>query len=150
MTKKKLPKTTYIIPVERLARQIYLVRGLKVMLDRDLAELYGVTTGNLNLAVRRNIDRFPEDFIFQLTKEELYNWRLQIVTSNSAAKMGLRRRPYAFTEQGVAMLSSVLRSDRAAEGGRNRWNAQGVAIGSFDNRSLEVGVVDTPSVEPKD
>ena len=99
MTKKKLPKTTDIIPVERLVRQIYLVRGLKVMLDRDLAELYGVTTGNLNLAVRRNIDRFPEDFMFQLTKEELNNWRLQIATSNSAAKMGLRRRPYAFTEQ---------------------------------------------------
>ena len=115
MTKKKLPKTTDIIPVERLVRQIYLVRGLKVMLDRDLAELYGVTTGNLNLAVRRNIDRFPEDFMFQLTKEELNNWRLQIATSNSAAKMGLRRRPYAFTEQGVAMLSSVLHSERAVQ-----------------------------------
>ena len=85
------------------------------MLDRDLAELYGVTTGNLNLAVRRNIDRFPEDFMFQLTKEEFDNWRLQIATSNSAAKMGLRRRPYAFTEQGVAMLSSVLKSDRAVQ-----------------------------------
>ena len=115
MTRKKSPKTTYIIPVERLTRQIYLVRGLKVMLDRDLAELYGVTTGNLNLAVRRNIDRFPEDFMFQLTKKELHNWRLQIATSNSAAKMGLRRRPYAFTEQGVAMLSSVLKSDRAVQ-----------------------------------
>ena len=115
MTKRKLPKTPHIIPVERLARQIYLVRGLKVMLDRDLAELYGVTTGNLNLAVRRNIDRFPEDFMFQFTKEELINWRLQIATSNSTAKMGLRHRPYAFTEQGVAMLSSVLHSERAVQ-----------------------------------
>ncbi len=96
------------MPVERLTRQIYLVRGLKVMSDRDLAELYGVTTGNLNLAVRRNIDRFPEDFMFQLTKEEFHNWRLQIATSNSAAKMGLRRRPCAFTDwSGFDMLSST-------------------------------------------
>ncbi len=82
------------------------------MIDRDLAELYGVTTGNLNLAVRRNIKRFPEDFIFKMSKEEVENWKLQFATSNSI-KMGLRKSPYAFTEHGVAMLSSVLNSDRA-------------------------------------
>ncbi len=80
------------------------------MLDSDLALLYGVETKVLVQAVKRNSDRFPEDFMFQLTKEELDNWRSQIVTSNPGAKMGLRRPPYVFTEQGVAMLSSVLRS----------------------------------------
>ena len=80
------------------------------MFDRDLAELYGVTTGNLNLAVRRNIKRFPEDFMFQLNKEEFKNLILQIATSSWG---GVRKLPYAFTEQGVAMLSSVLNSDRA-------------------------------------
>ncbi|MDA1315192.1 MAG: ORF6N domain-containing protein [Acidobacteria bacterium] len=115
MTKKGSPNTAYIIPVERLVRQIYLMRGQKVMLDSDLAELYDVPTKVFNQAVKRNLDRFPEDFMFQLTKEELANWRSQIVTSNPAAKMGLRRRPYAFTEQGVAMLSSVLHSDRAVQ-----------------------------------
>ncbi len=84
------------------------------MLDRDLAIHYGVETRVLNQAVRRNIARFPDDFMFQLTKEELGNWRSQIVMSNSA-KMGIRRRPYAFTEQGVAMLSSVLNSERAIQ-----------------------------------
>jgi hypothetical protein len=103
------------IPVERIERAILLVRGQKVLLDRDLAELYGVATKVLNQAVRRNRKRFPEDFMFQLSKEELENWRSQFGTSNSAAKMGLRRRPYAFTEHGVAMLSSVLNSDRAIE-----------------------------------
>jgi len=85
----------------------------KVVLDADLARLYGVATKVLNQAVRRNLKRFPEDFMFQLTKEEFENWRSQIVTSNPSAKMALRRRPYAFTEQGVAMLSSVLHSERA-------------------------------------
>jgi translation initiation factor 2 alpha subunit (eIF-2alpha) len=84
------------------------------MLDRDLAELYGVETKALKQAVRRNIKRFPHDFMFELTKEELKNWRSQFVTSNSI-KMGLRHSPMAFTEQGVAMLSSVLKSDRAVE-----------------------------------
>ena len=106
---------TNVIPGERIERVILLVRGQKVLLDRDLAELYGVATKALNQAVRRNRKRFPEDFMFQLSKEELGNWRSQFVTSNSAAKMGLRRRPYAFTEHGVAMLSSVLNSDRAIE-----------------------------------
>jgi len=82
------------------------------MLDRDLALLYGVETRALNQAVRRNIKRFPEDFMFQLTKEEMEIWKSQIVISNKE-RMGLRKRPYAFTENGVAMLSSVLNSERA-------------------------------------
>ena len=83
------------------------------MLDRDLAELYGVPTKVLNQAVKRNLDRFPGDFMFILTKEEAENWKSQFVTSNSKIKMGLRKRPSAFTEQGIAMLSSVLNSQRA-------------------------------------
>jgi ORF6N domain len=101
------------VPVELIARRIYLIRGCKVMLDSDLAELYEVPTRVLNQAVRRNLDRFPPDFMFQLTDEELTDWRSQIVMSNLGAKMGLRRPPYAFTEHGVAMLSSVLGSKRA-------------------------------------
>ena len=85
------------------------------MLDSDLAKLYEVPTKRLNEAVRRNSNRFPDDFMFQLTQEELANWRSQIATSNPAAKMGLRRPPYAFTEHGVAMLSSVLNSPRAVQ-----------------------------------
>lgn len=85
------------------------------MLDSDLAALYGVETKALNQAIRRNRERFPEDFMFQLSKEELEDWRSQFVTSNPSAKMGLRRPPYAFTEHGVAMLASVLRSKRAIE-----------------------------------
>jgi len=84
------------------------------LLDRDLAELYDVETKVLKQAVRRNIKRFPNDFMFELTKEEFENWRSQFVTSNSD-KMGLRYRPMTFTEQGVAMLSSILRSNRAIE-----------------------------------
>ena len=103
-----------MIPVEVIEKKIFLIRGQKVMLDRDIAEMYGVETKRLNEQVRRNTKRFPEDFMFQLSKEEFENWRSQIATSNSD-KMGLRRRPYAFTENGVAMLSSVLTSDRAIE-----------------------------------
>ncbi len=109
------PKHKSIIPVERIAGCIYLIRGKKVMLDADLAALYGVKTKAFNQAVLRNIRRFPEDFMFRLSKTELENWRSQIVTSNPAAKMGLRRQPYAFTEHGVAMLSSVLKSTRAVD-----------------------------------
>ena len=104
-----------LIPAERIEKAILLIRGQKVLLDRDLAELYEVPTKRLNEQVRRNLRRFPEDFMFQLSKEELENWRSQFATSNPTAKMGLRRPPYAFTEQGVAMLSSVLNSDRAVE-----------------------------------
>ena len=100
------------VPTERIEWSILLIRGQKVMLDRDLAELYGVGTRVLNQAVRRNIRRFPPDFMFQLSPEEFTKWRSQIVMSKRE-RMGLRRRPFAFTEQGVAMLSSVLNSDRA-------------------------------------
>ena len=97
--------------VESLIR---VIRGQQVMLDRDLAELYGVETRRLNEQVKRNIERFPEDFMFQLTKEEFENWKSQFATSNSIV-MGARKRPYAFTEQGVAMLSGVLKSSTAVE-----------------------------------
>lgn len=102
-----------LVPVERIEHAIYLVRGQKVMFDFDLAALYGVPTKALIQAVKRNPDRFPADFMFQLNKRELENWRSHFVTSNPGVKMGLRRPPYAFTEQGVAMLSSVLNSKRA-------------------------------------
>jgi len=105
---------THIVPIERVANKIYSIRKTRVMLDRDLAELYGVKTKALKQAVRRNITRFPEDFMFELTKEEFTNWRSQFVTSNHD-KMGLRYSPMVFTEQGVAMLSSVLNSDRAIQ-----------------------------------
>ncbi|MGZ3884973.1 MAG: ORF6N domain-containing protein [Bacteroidia bacterium] len=101
-----------LISEQRIVSKIYLMRGQKVMLDRDLAALYKVETKVLNQAVKRNISRFPEDFMFQLTAEELENWKSQIVTSNSE-KMGLRKLPFVFTEQGVAMLSSVLKSEIA-------------------------------------
>ena len=101
------------IPDEVITTKIYLIREQKVMLDRDLAELYGVETKYLKRQVKRNVDRFPEDFMFQLSDSEFKNWRSQFVTSNSSDKMGLRYRPFAFTEQGVAMLSSVLNSPRA-------------------------------------
>jgi hypothetical protein len=115
-----------IIPVERIEGAILLIRGQKVMLDTDLAALYGVSTKVFNQAVKRNNNRFPADFMFQLTWDEARNWRSQSVTSSSQDSKGLRSqnvtlkrgghlkyRPYAFTEQGVAMLSSVLRSERA-------------------------------------
>lgn len=103
-----------LVPAEVIAGKILFLRGEKVLLDRDLAELYGVKTRVLKQAVRRNKKRFPEDFMFELTKQEFEDWRSQFVISNSD-KMGLRYRPMAFTEQGVAMLSSVLKSDRAIE-----------------------------------
>lgn len=103
-----------IIPVERIEQSIYMIRGLKVMLDRDLAALYGVETRVLKQAVRRNADRFPDAFMFVLTGKEFINWRSQFVTSNSD-KMGLRHAPMAFTEQGVAMLATVLNSKRAID-----------------------------------
>ncbi|CAN5126461.1 ORF6N domain-containing protein [soil metagenome] len=97
-----------------LAHKIYFIRGQKVMLDRDLAELYGVETKALKQAIKRNRERFPSDFMFEMTVEEFANWRTQFVTSNSD-KMGLRYAPFCFTEQGVTMLSSVLKSKRAIE-----------------------------------
>ena len=105
---------TDIVSVENITSKIFMIRGYKVMLDRDLAELYGVETAQLKRAVRRNIDRFPHDFMFELNKKELDNWRCQFGTSNSI-KMGLRHPPMAFSEQGVAMLSTVLNSKRAIQ-----------------------------------
>ena len=97
--------------------KILTLRGIQVILDRDIAMLYGVETKVLNQAVKRNRERFPDRFMFQLTEEELGNWKSQIVTSNplleQTIRMGIRRAPYAFTEQGVAMLSAVLKSDVA-------------------------------------
>lgn len=109
---------------------IYFIRGRKVMIDRDLAMLYGVPTKVLNQAVKRNIDRFPSDFMFKLSKDEMniwisqtvisksvevVNWKSQIVTSNSNLKQSLRKQPLAFTEQGIAMLSSILNSKKAIQ-----------------------------------
>lgn len=117
-----------IIVEDKISQKIYLIRGQKVMLDRDLAVLYEVPTYRLNEAVKRNKKRFPEDFMFQLTKDESNSLRSQIVISNEKETISLRSqnailskkkydiyRPYAFTEQGVAMLSSILNSDRAIQ-----------------------------------
>ena len=101
-----------LIPIERIEQAILLIRGQKVMLDVDLAKLYGVTTFNLNKAVKRNLDRFPEDFMFQLNYQEVRNLIFQFGISSWG---GTRKLPRAFTEQGVAMLSSVLKSKRAVQ-----------------------------------
>ena len=110
-----MPKATALIPVERIEKAILLIRGHKVMLDSDLAILYGVTTKRLNEQVRRNLRRFPNDFMLQLTQKEAAFLRSQIATSKKRGRGGRRYLPYAFTEQGVAMLSSVLNSDRAID-----------------------------------
>ena len=109
MSKQKVS----IIPIERIERKIYIIRGEKVMLSHDLAKLYEVEHRTLNQAVQRNIDRFPDDFIFQLDDEEWKSLRSQIVTLKRGAHS--KYPPAAFTEQGVAMLSSVLRSERAVK-----------------------------------
>lgn len=102
--------------VELVQRKIFAIRDMRVMLDSDLAELYQVSTKNLNKAVKRNLGRFPTDFMLQLTLAEMENLRFQIGTSSSVQEHGGKRYlPYAFTEQGVAMLSAVLRSERAVE-----------------------------------
>lgn len=121
----KTKLTTTSLSVEVIERRIYLIRGLKVMIDFDLAELYGVPTKRLNERVARNKKRFPEDFMFRLTKEEAESLRSQSVISNadlrsqiatsSSGHGGRRYLPLAFTEQGVAMLSSVLNSEQAIE-----------------------------------
>ena len=103
-----------LIPIERIEQAIYFIRGEKVMLDRDLARLYGVTTSVLKRAVRRNIDRFPEDLMFVLSATEFHDWRCQFGTSK-ADRQGLRHPPMAFTEHGILMLSSVLNSKRAIQ-----------------------------------
>ena len=103
-----------MIPDESIISKIYLIRGKKVMLDRDLAELYGVETRALKQSVRRNLKRFPEDFMFEMTTKEFEIWRSHFVMSKSDI-MGLRHSPFCFTEQGVTMLSCILNSDRAIE-----------------------------------
>jgi S-adenosylmethionine synthetase len=103
-----------MISEEAISDKIYFIRNQKVMLDRDLAVLYGIETKRLKEQVKRNLSRFPEDFMFELTKDEFANWRSQIATSNSD-KIGLRYAPMAFTEHGVLMLSSVLNSDKAIQ-----------------------------------
>ncbi len=115
MKQKKRTSTTHLVPQETIESKILLLKSKKVMLDKDLARLYKVEPKYLKRQVRRNIDRFPSDFMFQLSKQEFKNWRCQFVTSKSADKMGLRYPPYAFTEPGVAMLSSVLNSKRAIQ-----------------------------------
>jgi hypothetical protein len=113
MTVKKSGKSAVVIPMERISQAIVLIRGQKVLLDSHLAELYEVDIKVLNQAVKRNIGRFPADFMFQLTIEEADSLRSQIVTLKSGRGHHRKYLPYVFTEQGVAMLSSVLHSDRA-------------------------------------
>lgn len=112
MASRKTSSSDSLIPLERITQSILLIRGQKVMLDSDLAELYAVETRALTQAVKRNIDRFPEDFMFQLSKQEFGYLRSHFVTSSWG---GRRYPPYAFSEQGVAMLSSVLRGKRAVQ-----------------------------------
>lgn len=110
----RMPGRAPVVPIERIAACIYLIRGHKVMLGSDLAALYGIATGNLNKAVKRNIERFPEDFMFPLKAEEHEALLFQIGIANRG-RGGRKTPPYAFTEQGVAMLSSVLRSPQAVQ-----------------------------------
>lgn len=114
MKSKEKPKLIVIIPDERIIGKIYYLRGKKVMFDRDLAVLYNVETRDLNKAVKRNIDRFPDDFMFQLSKDEFKILMFHFGTSKKG-RGGTRKLPFVFTEQGVAMLSSVLKSKRAIQ-----------------------------------
>ncbi len=111
----KNKSTEIIISDTQILERIFIIRGQKVMLDRDLAEMYEVETKVLIQSVKRNLKRFPDDFMFQLSREEWETLRSQIVTSKFEKRGGTQYLPYAFTEQGVAMLSSVLKSDRAIE-----------------------------------
>jgi hypothetical protein len=106
-------KSEVLLAEEALVDKIYFIRGEKVMLDSDLATLYGVETKHLKRQVKRNMERFPTDFMFELNAKEFENWRRQFGTSNFSNKMGLRYAPYAFTEQGVAQLSSVINGAKA-------------------------------------
>jgi len=110
----QMPSQNAIVPPALISQKIFFVRGARVMLDADLARLYGVATKNLNKAVKRNTSRFPSDFMFQLSPKELHSLGFQSGTSKPG-RGGRRYVPYAFTEQGVAMLSSVLRSSRAVQ-----------------------------------
>ena len=105
-----------MVDLQLIQSKIYEIRGHKVMIDRDLAELYQVTTGNLNKSVQRNIKRFPSDFMFQLTKEEFDQLKTNLIFQNGISNWGgTRKLPYAFTEQGLAMLSGILNSDTAIQ-----------------------------------
>ena len=105
-----------MVDLQLIQSKIYEIRGHKVMIDRDLAELYQVTTGNLNKSVQRNIKRFPSDFMFQLTKEEFDQLKTNLIFQNGISNWGgTRKLPYAFTEQGLAMLSGILSSDTAIQ-----------------------------------
>jgi len=111
-----LKHTTWVVSLEQIEQRILVIRGQKVMLDFHLAHLYGVPTKSLNLAVRRNLKRFPEDFMFQLTEQEFTQVRALLRLQFETSKRGGRRyRPYVFTEQGVAMLSTALHSERAIQ-----------------------------------
>ncbi len=110
---RSIQKTEY--SENEIVDKIYFIRSQKVMLDKDLAEMYGVSTSQLNQAVSRNISRFPDDFMFQLNELEFKSLILQIAISKTEKRGGTRKLPFAFTEQGVAMLSSVLRSERAIQ-----------------------------------
>jgi ORF6N domain-containing protein len=114
MADKSSATSTSIVPIERISDRIHFIRGQKVMLDADLAKLYQVTTKALNQAVKRNLHRFPGDFMFRLTTDEIESLRSQFVTGSQKHR-DPRLLPYAFTEHGVAMLSSVLRSKRAVQ-----------------------------------
>ncbi len=127
-----------ILEENSIRSKIHVIRGQQVMLDRDLAALYGVETKVMNQAVKRNIERFPENFMFQLSENEYEIWRSQFVTSNSD-KMGLRRPPYAFTEQGVAMLSAVLKSETAIKVSIQIMNAF-VSMRHFFQNNAEIFV----------
>jgi hypothetical protein len=129
--KKDLTTSSLAVAVQFIERRIYLIRDHKVMMDIDLAELYGVSTKRLNEQVRRNQKRFPPDFMFQLTKTEAENLRSQFATSRSTHG-GRRSLPYVFTEHGVAMLSSVLNSERAIE--------VNITIMSFHQAPPDVGI----------
>lgn len=112
MSKKVIQKIANVVPVEIIQNKIFLIRGRKVMFDRDLADLYGVATSQLTRQVRRNIERFPDDFLIQLTQEEFDNLKCQFGTSSWG---GVRKLPFVFTEEGIAMLSGVLHSTRAIQ-----------------------------------
>jgi hypothetical protein len=104
----------YVVPEEFILQKIFLIRGQKVMIDRDLAEIYDIETKRLKEAVKRNLKRFPIDFMFEMSATELEIWRSRFASSNSV-KMGLRHKPYCFTEHGVLMLSSALNSEKAID-----------------------------------
>ncbi len=112
-----MPKTESVVPAAMIERAIFLIRGQRVMLDRDLAHLYGVETRVLNQAVKRNVDRFPDDFMFSLTREEIMRISQFVISSNAGRNQSLKfsKSVSAFTEYGVAMLSSVLNSSRAIQ-----------------------------------